>query len=442
MWQIINKVLSVYISMIILMIGVYCFTKIISGEKVKVTKKNMFLILQIVYIIHVVTFLNLTGLIKTIIMFITNSIFCKYVFKISNKKSILLMFMHTIVLMIADLMSLFFITVILKISKIYYYEQFAGGTIGTLIVCVTLIIITYLLRKPLQKIINTKIAHNTKIVSLSLLTLISILLFFYTLISEFRFSNNIIVYLVAIAVLMLVLLSLIKQTIQNNKLLNEYDNLLEFMTTYENEIENQRILRHEIKNEFRTIRAKICDKQNNKEIIEYIDEIVNDKYEMDKEKYAKFGYLPPNGIKGLCYFKTQEAEDKGITVNINISKRIKNSTVYNLTIKEQRDFGRILGVFLDNAIEASKDSKKKQLGIEAYVNSTKEFKMIITNTYDNKIDKTKIGRESFTTKGKNRGHGLLLVKQLIEKNNIFECSKSIQEELYIQTIEIKKYRTK
>lgn len=438
MWQIINKLLSIYISMIILMIGVYSFTKIISGEKVKVPKKNMFFILQIVYIIHIITFLNLTGLIKTIIMFITNSIFCKYTFKISTKKTILLMFMHTLVLMIADLMSLFFITVILKISKIYYYEQFAGGTIGTLIVCVTLIIITYLLRKPLQKIINTKNTHNTKIVSLSVLTLISILLFFYTIIKEFRVTNNIIIYLVAIAVLMLVLLSLIKQTIQNKQLLNEYDKLLEFMTTYENEIENQRILRHEIKNEFRTIRAKICDQQENKEIIEYIDEIVNDKYEMDKEKYAKFGYLPPNGIKGLCYFKIQEAEEKGIKVNLNISKRIKNSTVYNLTIKEQRDFGRILGVFLDNAIEASLETKEKQLGIEGYVNSNQEFKMIITNTYDNKIDKSKIGIENFSTKGKNRGHGLLLVKQLKEKNKKFEIKTDIQENIYIQTIEIKK----
>ena len=128
------------------------------------------------------------------------------------------------------------------------------------------------------------------------------------------------------------------------------------MKSYEIEIENQRILRHEIKNEFRTIRAKICDNQENKEIIEYIDEIVNDKYEIKKEKYAKFGYLPPNGIKGLCYFKVQEAENKGIVVSLNISKRIKNSTIYNLNIKQQRDFGRILGVFLDNAIEASVES--------------------------------------------------------------------------------------
>ena len=43
------------------------------------------------------------------------------------------------------------------------------------------------------------------------------------------------------------------------------------MTTYENEIEKQRILRHETKNEFLAIKAKLYDKQKNKEIIDYID---------------------------------------------------------------------------------------------------------------------------------------------------------------------------
>ena len=37
--------------------------------------------------------------------------------------------------------------------------------------------------------------------------------------------------------------------------------------------------------------------------MDYIDEILDEKVEFKEEKYAKFGYLPPNGIKGLLYFK-------------------------------------------------------------------------------------------------------------------------------------------
>ena len=50
------------------------------------------------------------------------------------------------------------------------------------------------------------------------------------------------------------------------KNLKEYNN--NWDKTYENEIEKQRILRHETKNEFLAIKAKLYDKQKNKEIIE------------------------------------------------------------------------------------------------------------------------------------------------------------------------------
>ena len=437
MWQIISKIINYYICAIISVTGVYLFLKIVLKEKPKITTKKMLFISQITYAIYIIIYACLNTLSKTIAMFLSNVLFSKKVFKLSNSQSILMMFIYTALLIISDLVSLFFVTIVLKINKEFCYEVIAGSIISNLLVSTILLTITHITKSIIQKIINNKIDHNIKVISLSVLTLISVLLFFYTIIKEYKVTNNIYIYLVAITVLVLVLFTLIKQTLDNYKLTREYDTLLEFMTTYENEIENQRILRHEVKNEFRTIRAKICDNQENKEIIEYIDEIVKDKYEVDKEKYAKFGYLPPNGIKGLFYFKTQEAERKNIKVAINISKRVKDSVIYNLNIRQQRDFGRIIGVILDNAIEASLESKKKQLGIEAYINLEREFKLIITNTFNNKIETTKIGKERFSTKGRNRGHGLLLVKQLVENNNILEIKTEIKEELYTQIITVK-----
>ena len=438
MWQIISEVITQYICAIISMIGVFLFSNIILNKKLQnlLNLRNI-LSLIISAIIYTVINIYFQTTLKSFFMMITILILYKYIFKEKFKKTIFMTVMYTLILLLVDLFVLLVVTKILNMSKEFCYDTFAGSVIGNIITQFIMITIAITLKKIFIYLLDNKITTSTKIIIISILTSLCSIMFLYAIVREFRLSNDIYLYLITIIVLLVALLSLIKQTIQNNRLLNEYDKLLEFMTTYENEIENQRILRHEVKNEFRTIRAKICDKQNNKEIIEYIDEIVNDKYKMDKEKYAKFGYLPPNGIKGLCYFKTQEAEDKGIKVNLNISKRIKNSNVYKLTIKDQRDFGRILGVFLDNAIEASKDSKKKQLGIEGYVNSNQEFKMIITNTYNNKIDKSKIGIDKFSTKGKNRGHGLLLTKQLTEKNNKFKIQTNIQENIYIQTIEIK-----
>ena len=434
MWQIISD----FVGNIILMSGALVYSTTIFGkEAVKVSKWNLLKVIVYISILHTLVLMLLTGTLKTIIMTILNMLFFMTILKKGKKESFLITFLYMILLILPDLVQLFFMTNILQLSKEFCYS-FAGSILSNVIITILLIAITFLLKKHLRKILNTKIENNTEIIICSIMIFICVGMFFHTVIKEFRFNDNIVLYLLFIIVLVVVLFSLIKQTIENKKITNEYDKLLEFMMTYENEIENQRILRHEIKNEFRTIRAKICDKQKNKEIIEYIDEIVNEKYEINKEKYAKFGYLPPNGIKGLFYFKTQEAENKGIKVSISISKRLKNSTIYKLNIKQQRDFGRIIGVFLDNAIEASVETKEKQIGIEVYVNDEDEVKLIISNTYNNQIDRTKLGIESFSTKGNARGHGLLLVKQLVNKNNVFDIKTEIQNNIYIQTLEIKK----
>lgn len=433
MWQIIND----YICSFTVAIGVYLFAKIVLNRKIATSKINFIICIFVSPIIYTIIITYLKGTIKSLLIGVIIFLFNKYVFKEKFRKILLLTIIYMIVLIIPDLLVTFFLINILNMSKEFCYNVFAGSIIGNLIIQIIFILIVLFFKKSLRKIVNQKLETNSKIIIFSILILVCTILFFYTLIREFRINNNILLYLFSIVVLMTVLFSLIKQTIENHKLTNEYDKLLEFMTTYENEIEKQRILRHEIKNEFRTIRAKICDNQENKEIIAYIDEIVKDKYKINQEKYAKFGYLPPNGIKGLCYFKVQEAEDKGINVALNISKRIKSSSIYDLTLKQQRDFGRILGVFLDNAIEASLSSEKKQLGIEAYSNLENEFRLIITNTYNNKIENDKIGKERFSTKGKNRGHGLLLAEQLINKNEIFESKTEIHDEVYCQTIIVK-----
>lgn len=435
MWQIIKT----FIEAIIMLIGVFAFGRIVLNTPIQIKKKKLIVFIIVIAMIQTIVGVTCTGTFKTIIIIGSNILFYNYLFKISIRKSILFAFLQMLLLIIPDLLQLFFVTKVLRISKQFYYTEYAGSIIGNMMTSILFIIIVYLFRKLLRKLINNKIENNKKIVILLILTFICIGMFFYTLIKEFRFSDNIILYILSIVVLVTILGSLIKQTIENNKLTEKYDKLLDFMTTYEHEIEKERTLRHEIKNEFRTIKAKIQDKEKNKKIIEYIDDIVDDKYEVKKEEYAKFGYLPPNGIKGLCYFKMQEAEDKGIKVALSISKRVQTSNIYQLNTKQLREYGKILGVFLDNAIEASLNSEEKQIGIEAYSNKDKEFKMIITNTYHNEIDKNKIGKESFSTKGKNRGHGLLLVKHIIDNNNIFETYSDIQEKIYTQTIIVKKF---
>lgn len=433
MWQIISN----YIGIVILAIGELIFAKIVLNKKIQVPTLYAILIFGISTFLFWFLSTYSFGILKTLLLYILHIFEFKYLFSISWFKSMFLSFIYAVTLIIPDVIVLLSVTFIMGMDKIKFYREIAGTPIGNLIICILFIVVTLILKSLLRKIIKTEISSNVKIVVLFVLTLISIAIFFYEFIQEYKISGVVIPYMLPILFFMIILFSYVKQMINNNNLIIKYDNILKHMSTYEIDLENERILRHEAKNELRTIRAMICEKQATKDIIEYIDEIVNDVYEIKKEKYAKFGYLPPNGIKGLCYFKTQEAENKGINVSINISKMVKESTIYDLNIKQQRDFGRILGVFLDNAIEASMESNEKQLGIEAYVNNNKEFKLIISNSYNNIIDNNKLGKEKFSTKDKNRGRGLLLVNRLKKSNEKFDIRNQIFDRIYIQTIIIK-----
>ena len=64
--------------------------------------------------------------------------------------------------------------------------------------------------------------------------------------------------------------------------------------------------------------------------------------------------------------------------------------------------------------------------------------MVISNTFNNEIDTKKLGKETFSTKGKNRGHGLLLVNYIMNNNNHFKIEKEIRDGIYSQTIIVKK----
>lgn len=424
------------LSSTLLILTLYTFGRIIIVNR---RHKNIMidvLILLGFILLNILVFKYTTGTIKTIITCLLYSSLFFCIFNIKLSKSVFTSIVYVILLVIPDLLILSTAIYILGISKEYYYSDFASSLLGNISVCLCLVIITYVLKKPLKKLINYNLSTNKKIIVMSSITLVMLAIFFYNLIKTFEFNNNIITYLVIIVMLICILLYLFKQKIENEKISKKYDELLDVMKSYESDIEEQRTLRHETKNEFATIKCKLQDKEDNKTIIEYIDSVIGEKEKAGSTKYSKFKYLPSNGLKGFFYYKFIEAEKKGINVSINISKQIENSFLKDIETKDFKDLARIIGVYLDNAIEASSTSEDKKLGIEMYLIKEK-IEIIITNTFNNEINLDKIGKESFSTKVKHRGHGLLLVNKILSENNMFEAKNEIRGNIYIQSLKIK-----
>lgn len=424
------------LSSTLLILTLYIFGRIVIVNR---RHKNIMidvLILLGFILLNILVFKYTTGTIKTIITCLLYSSLFFSIFKIKLSKSIFTSIVYVILLIIPDLLTLVGAIYIFRVSKEVYYSNIASSALCNLFVCSGMLLLTIILRKSLKKLINYNLSTNKKIIVMSSITLVMLVIFFYNLIKTFEFNNNIITYLVIIVMLICILLYLFKQKIENEKISKKYDELLDVMKSYESDIEEQRTLRHETKNEFATIKCKLQDKENNKTIIEYIDSVIGEKEKAGSTKYSKFKYLPSNGLKGFFYYKFIEAEKKGINVSINISKQIENSFLKDIETKDFKDLARIIGVYLDNAIEASSTSEDKKLGIEMYLIKEK-IEIIITNTFNNEINLDKIGKESFSTKGKHRGHGLLLVNKILSENNMFEAKNEIRGNIYIQSLKIK-----
>lgn len=439
MLEIINGILS----SAVMTISTYVYGHILFKEKITKSNSNIYNIMVMLssVILYTIIFLYFDNIIKTVLLCIVVTIMFKCVFNVTYIKALLASTIYTILLIIPDLMIIGISMKIFGISKEYFYTNIAGSIVGNISISALMIILTLPLKNILKKIINYNLSTNKKILIVSLLTLISLAIFFYNFISTYRLNDGILGYIVIIITLITVLFYLFKQKMDNDVILKKYDDLLNIMKNYENDIEEQRIMVHETRNELMTIKSKISDKEKESSIIKYIDSILGDKVSSKMSKYSKFKYLPSNGIKGFFYYKFTEAEKRNIKVSVNISKKIEKSFLGNIDTKDFKDLVRIIGVYLDNAIEASAESHDKKLGIEIYL-TKEDIEIIISNTFENKINTDKIGKEKFTTKGKNHGHGLLLVKHILHNNSIFESYNEITNGLYVQKLKIKEVKEK
>lgn len=102
------------------------------------------------------------------------------------------------------------------------------------------------------------------------------------------------------------------------------------------------------------------------------------------------------------------------------------------------EFARILGILLDNAIEASNECDKKIINI-SFRNDTKNNRQLITieNTYQNKdIDMDQIFEKGFSGKENHTGLGLWEIRKIIKKNNNINLFTSKTDEFFSQQLEI------
>ena len=125
-------------------------------------------------------------------------------------------------------------------------------------------------------------------------------------------------------------------------------------------------------------------------------------------------------------------DEKDIKVNITF---LLDLSTLHMKIYE---FARILGILLDNAIEASSESEEKIINL-TFRNDIKNSRelIIVENTYQDKnIDTEKIFEKGISGKENHTGLGLWEVRKLIKKNNNINLYTAKNDKFFSQQLEI------
>lgn len=134
----------------------------------------------------------------------------------------------------------------------------------------------------------------------------------------------------------------------------------------------------------------------------------------------------------LLASKYHRADQLGITINLEVFLDLNE---LNMKLYE---FARILGILMDNAIEATNECQEKIINISFRKNDKKRIQLItIKNTFKNKnIDLNKIYEKNYSTKEKNTGIGLWEVKKITKSNNNVKLITEKDENFFSQKLQI------
>ncbi len=211
----------------------------------------------------------------------------------------------------------------------------------------------------------------------------------------------------------------------------EYNLLLSYIERYENELDKKRKIVHEFNNQLIVINSYAS--KNNKKLKNYLYEIINDQKSICNDMLLNNIENLPKGFRGLLYYKLSKIEND-LKITLFVEKGIKSFSL--ASSKTAKNILKIIGILIDNAIEASIDSKEKTLDIIVTENK-QELEIKISNSIKKNIDAKKIFNKGFTTKGNGRGYGLLIVKDMLDEEPNIKLDFKVDNN-FVSILKIKK----
>ncbi len=415
----------------VILIGL--FMHVSTGVKLRLSRLLTFsLIISIIILLIRYNFeFNLIFFIFYTLILVLGSVF---ILKFGTVKSIALALSAQIIVIIGDLVVMLFFSQF-NLSKENFISNVPLMIIGNLIGAVVFIsIILFIYYSKLQINFSDDISkkRNAGMLLNALITLflISPNIVFFVL-SSFDIPKSIIIFNVFA---LIIFFSLSTYNTYKSNELEIKKNDLEYQKLYNKTlndlVDGLRTFKHDLSNILDSIGGYIA-LNDHKGLKKYFSELMEDFGVVNNLSSISSTIVNNPSVYGLFISKLYLAEKKGIKIITDITCDLNNTQI------KIYEMCKILGILLDNAIEAAYESTDKVVNItikESYTDNN--YLIIIENTYSGIININDIFKKGVTSKGHGRGIGLWEVKNITNKYKTVSLHSKVNERTFIQELYI------
>lgn len=248
-----------------------------------------------------------------------------------------------------------------------------------------------------------------------------------------------VIFIITIAILIVTVSFSIIREIQYKRNMKEIENYYKYTLQIEKINNEMRKFRHDYVNILTTMSDYIRENDMAGLRSYFNDEILpmQDSMQMNTVKINGTENLRVREIKGLLTTKILQAQEKNISISIEVPEPIEK---INMPII---DLSRVIGIILDNAIEASESITEDALIRVAFIkNSDISVTFIVMNKCEDDIPRVHtLFQENFSTKRGNRGLGLFTLKEITDSNANVLLDTTIENGYFVQKVEILNYQS-
>ena len=239
-------------------------------------------------------------------------------------------------------------------------------------------------------------------------------------------------YFVLLLIILFVMIKTITKEMEYRNKKEQLQNLQDYTNSLEEMYTDMRKFRHDYVNILSSIVGYIEEDDMNglkehfyKNVMPLGEGIKNNNFRIGLLKNIEIVEL-----KGLLSSKIVRAQGKGIDVFVDISDKIDNISMDII------DMVRVIGVFLDNAIEAAEICEKPIIKLGIIKKKEAILIVIINSCIEDTPPVYKVFQKGFSTKGKGRGMGLSNVRDILNKSSNIFLDTTIKNGEFVQKLEI------